>query len=590
MREPLMQRPPDILRTIVDGRRERLAREGYTQGISLPERRRVAAVPFPGPVVCEIKRRSPSRGSIDEIPEPLELASRYVKRGARSISVLTEQDNFSGSLTDLVRVKAANPEIAVLRKDFLLDPEDIRVSWKAGADAVLLIAAILNDEKIEELHRLATELGMTALVEVHDADEIRRVSRIRPPVVGINSRNLRTFSVDLLSPLALRQLIDWPAAVIFESGMHFAEDAHLAATGGFDSILVGETLVRNTDRLIELQNAMIRYRKREHAPGRFPAAGVPAGGAFWTEIAVRRASGRTDPPGPTTDQPGTPDSVSPADRPPDALFERLLERPIHRPLVKICGITSMEDALAAVSPGGGVRGADLLGLVYAESPRTAPDGLARELSARLCVPLVAVVIETADDTVLLERAKRDLAAGYIHALQLHGGAPPETGASFGLPYYRAIRPADTTELAAELRAARSPRVLIDAFHPALRGGSGRRVAHELVTEAIRLLTGGRADGAAPAAESGPAADGAAPAAESGPAEDGAAPAAESGPLWLAGGLTPDNVYRTIVDYRPELIDASSGLEERPGKKSPALLNKFFAEVARASSVDAGRKK
>jgi len=72
--------------------------------------------------------------------------------------------------------------------------------------------------------------------------------------------------------------------------------------------------------------------------------------------------------------------------------------------------------------------------------------------------------------------------------------------------------------------------------------------------------------------------------------DGAAPAAESGPLWLAGGLTPDNVYRTIVGYRPELIDASSGLEERPGKKSPALLNKFFAEVARASSVDAGRKK
>ncbi len=171
---------------IVAQRRARIARQGHDMGAALPAARTAPLVPFGAPpfLVCEIKRRSPSRGALSAGLDAVAQARLYAERGVRNISVLTEQDNFGGSLEDLARVKEALPQLSLLRKDFLLDAEDIDVSWRAGADAVLLIAAILDAATLAALHHHATELGMQALVEVHDADDAAKCLTFAPPLTG----------------------------------------------------------------------------------------------------------------------------------------------------------------------------------------------------------------------------------------------------------------------------------------------------------------------------------------------------------------------------------------------------------------------
>ena len=236
-----------VLDSIVEKRRARIAREGHAQGESLPAARLHPIVPFGAApfLVCEVKRRSPSRGDIASGIDAVGQARVYAQGGVRSVSVLTEQDNFSGSLADLSRIKQALPGVAALRKDFLLDVEDVEVSWRAGADAVLLIASILDAGTLAEMHRRAVELGMQALVEVHDGRDIEKCRPFAPPLVGINCRDLRTFSLDLLLPLRLRPLIDWSARLLFESGIRSPEDVRLARGGGFDGVLVGEAAMRS---------------------------------------------------------------------------------------------------------------------------------------------------------------------------------------------------------------------------------------------------------------------------------------------------------------------------------------------------------
>jgi len=421
--------PENILQRIAARRRERIAEHGHTGGAAVPGARRVPLVPFCAApqVICELKRRSPSRGNIDAGLDPVTQAGRYRGQGAAALSVLTEEDHFSGSLSDLMAVKERYPELSVLRKDFLLDEKDIDVSFRAGADAVLLLAGLLSREELEMLHGRAHELGMAALVEVHTMEELEKVSGIRPPLLGVNSRDLTTFAVDRMVPVTLRDEITWQCHTVFESGILAGEDAGFAAAAGYDSVLVGEAVVRRVALVAELLAELQRGRELREA-GR---------AGFWS-----------------------------------ALYRR---RRVRRPLVKICGITHAGDAQLAAE-----LGADALGFVFAPSPRRADEAVVRQ-TADLPVLKVAVCV-TGDDAPLPAEVERLLSEGLIDAVQFHGNEAPVECYPRAFPYYKALR-LKAAEEAEKIPAYRSPRVLVDAFSPQAYGGTGRRLDPALVQAA-----------------------------------------------------------------------------------------------------------
>ena len=193
-------------------------------------------------IIAEIKRASPSRGPIAEISDPAALAVSYESGGASAISVLTEGRRFNGSLGDLEQVRAA-VSIPVLRKDFIGNPDQIFEARAAGADLVLLIVAALDQITLQSLHDLVRELGMTALVETHSADEIGRALDIGASLVGVNARNLSTFELDQNLFGNLADHIPSGVVRVAESAVKTAADvAHYRAAGA-DVVLVGEALV-----------------------------------------------------------------------------------------------------------------------------------------------------------------------------------------------------------------------------------------------------------------------------------------------------------------------------------------------------------
>ena len=540
------------LNEIVAGRRRRVATEGAELGEAVPRRRRQPLVPLlgePAPgaavgspydtagdgnrgtrgawgpasssggagtaplLICEIKRRSPSRGAIAPGLDAVQQARRYAAAGVRAVSVLTEPDHFGGALADLIAVKAACPHLSVLRKDFLLDERDLEVSHRAGADAVLLLAACLSADELGRLYRHALALGMTPLVEVHDAADLARARAVRPLLTGINSRDLTTFEVDTTLPARLRPALDWPTTLLFESGIHCAEDAAFARSAGFDGVLVGEAVVRRPDLVAELLAVLAApagasmgagagaARRAEAGAGAGELAPAGARAPFWARVFAAR--------------------------------HRLAGS--GRPLVKVCGITNRADAETAVA-----LGADLLGFILAPSPRRARPEAIREL-AELPVLKVGVVVNDVSEALPLLRD------GCLDALQLHGDEAPDECYRIAFPYYKALRVGAPADLDAEL-GYRCPRVLLDAFSPAARGGTGQRVADDLLAR--------RAAGAG----------------------------ARS--LWLAGGIGPDNVAAVIRDHAPELIDASTGLEAEPGRKDHDKLRAFFRRVHGAGPAGA----
>jgi len=211
-----------------------------------------AALRRPGiSLIAEVKRASPSRGLLRLDLDTGQLAATYAKSGAAAISVLTDERFFRGSLWDLAAVKKALPgagrEVPVLCKDFILDAYQVYQARAYGADAVLLIAAILEVEELAELVALARELGMEALVEVHCEEELHRVLPLGPSIIGVNNRDLHDFSVDLATTLRLRSHIPRSIVLVSESGIHCRADVERLATASVDAILVGEALVTAED-------------------------------------------------------------------------------------------------------------------------------------------------------------------------------------------------------------------------------------------------------------------------------------------------------------------------------------------------------
>jgi indole-3-glycerol phosphate synthase len=195
-------------------------------------------------VLAEVKRASPSRGQMAEIPDPAALAKIYAENGASAISVLTEERKFKGSLEDLVAVRA-NVSVPLLRKDFIANEYQILEARAAGADIVLLIVAGLVQKDIERLKRFTEELGMTAFVETHSEEELKRALDVDTKLVGINARDLSTFDTDRNLFGKLVHLIPSDVIKVAESAVRNADDiAHYRAAGA-DVALVGEALVTN---------------------------------------------------------------------------------------------------------------------------------------------------------------------------------------------------------------------------------------------------------------------------------------------------------------------------------------------------------
>ncbi|WP_420632328.1 indole-3-glycerol phosphate synthase TrpC [Candidatus Leptofilum sp.] len=209
-----------------------------------------AALKKPGvSLIAECKKASPSKGLMVPHYNAADLAKTYAKAGAGAISVLTDGRHFQGSLADMRDVKetvsSLKPPIPVLRKDFIFHPYQVYEARVAGADALLLITAVLSDTDLKELLALTHRLGMNALIEVHTEEEVARVLPLQPRIVGVNNRNLQTFEVDFENTARLRQQIPAEVVAVGESGLKTAVDVQKMAQIGVDAILVGETLVKS---------------------------------------------------------------------------------------------------------------------------------------------------------------------------------------------------------------------------------------------------------------------------------------------------------------------------------------------------------
>ncbi|MEJ2697998.1 MAG: indole-3-glycerol phosphate synthase TrpC [Candidatus Sulfobium sp.] len=256
-----------ILEKIVEKKRDRLSYaksksplselKSLIEDIERPRNFREAITRGPGPVrfIAEIKKASPSKGLIRDPFAPLAIASVYEKGGAAAISVITEEDFFQGKLEFLTEVKRSVTK-PVLRKDFIFDRYQIYEARSAGADAILLISAILEVEQAEEYMHMAGELGMGVLFEVHDEEELEKALAIEATIVGINNRDLKTLRIDRNTSLRIREAMPRDKIVVSESGICSREDVLRVEAAGIDAVLVGTCLVEATDigaKLAELK-------------------------------------------------------------------------------------------------------------------------------------------------------------------------------------------------------------------------------------------------------------------------------------------------------------------------------------------------
>jgi len=411
--------PDNIIKKIIEHRQKSLRRSDHTMGLRIPKERSSPMVPLGKPpfLICEIKKSSPSAGKISS-SDPVLKASQYIDKGVNNLSVLTEEKHFSGALSDLIRIKKAFPWVSVLRKDFLLNIKDIEVSYYSGADAVLLIASMHEREHLELLYRKARSLGLSAMVEVHSREEIEKVRTFKPELVGINSRDLNTFKIDLVKPVQLKRFIDWKTRLVYESGITSPELAHFALSSGFDGLLMGTSVMKNPALIEDI----------------LPVFSLPVRD-FW----ARLFAGKKE----------------------------------NRPLVKICGITRPEDAIKAHK-----KGCNILGFIFAPSPRKTSPQLLHQVKD-LDILKVGVVVALKNQKSLEKEVAELLEQGLLDAVQLHGQERPEQCYRLAFPYYKALRVRKKDDLR-KVEKFHCPRVLLDSYHPFKPGGTGESISPDIL--------------------------------------------------------------------------------------------------------------
>ncbi len=446
----------DILAKIVRMRKADIERLGLNFGIDIPEKRRVGHTEFLGNAgaILEVKRASPSKGDIAPDLDPVRLATTYAEAHAQAVSVLTEGNFFKGSLRDLIAVADLMEKrrqqglhaCAVLRKDFLLYEDEIDIAYRCGADAVLLIARILDDEQLVKMAKRAQSYDMQAFVEVREKDDFRKLQIVtealgdgaaKTIVAGVNSRDLATFHTDPLVPASVRSKL--PAKAVFESGILTPADADYARSLGFTGILVGEAVAKNPTLAKDVVSAFESGREN-------------AKGTFWKKFAERKF-GRQD---------------------------------VRRPLVKICGITREEDGMLAAE-----LGADMLGFVFSTTKRLTTESFVRSFAAKIRSnlsfprrresPLLVGVI-TDPNSEEGKTAIRLAQEGILDAVQFHGIAP--SAADTNLAHYCAARVGESAdfEQVASLRKSGEPRILLDAKVEGIPGGTGKTIPETLLRE------------------------------------------------------------------------------------------------------------
>lgn len=248
----MLQTAPDILARIAEQKRAEVPdlirrREALERAA---EAARSARRDFHGSlaarevaIIAEMKKASPSRGLLAADYDPPSIARAYERAGAAAISVLTDAPNFEGSLDHLHAAREAIG-LPVLRKDFTIAPEQILEAAAHGADAVLLIAALLSESEMRDFRELAESLGMAALVEVHDAEELKRAAASGARIIGVNNRDLRTFTVSLETSLRVAPLMPAGVLRVAESGIHSAADIRCLKQAGYSAFLIGEHLMK----------------------------------------------------------------------------------------------------------------------------------------------------------------------------------------------------------------------------------------------------------------------------------------------------------------------------------------------------------
>ncbi|MFH0758846.1 MAG: indole-3-glycerol-phosphate synthase, partial [Bacteroidota bacterium] len=229
-------------------------------------RRKTNAINIPEPgqgigIIAEFKRKSPSKGPINEHAKPVEVASGYNAAGVAAMSVLTDQNFFGGSMNDLSEIRSSLPDLPLLKKDFIIDPYQVHEASACGADVILLIAAILERQEVADLSGIARSLGLHVLFEVHGEEELEKYD---PSVqyVGVNNRNLKTFRVDTNRSLALIDKMPPGVVPVSESGLSKPDEIRKLSIAGFRLFLVGETFMKGTDPGLECRTFMDNIRSR----------------------------------------------------------------------------------------------------------------------------------------------------------------------------------------------------------------------------------------------------------------------------------------------------------------------------------------
>ena len=458
----------DILNEIIQRRNEDIKSKGFEFGFEIPQTRTRKIHPFlmEKGVILEVKRASPSKGDIAVNLDSYETAKTYAKAGAKAISCLTEMNYFKGNLGDLMNVCRAaddfeketgkNPP-AVLRKDFLTCTEDVEISYRAGADAILLIARILSKNQILEMAQKAKALGLSMLIEVRCQDDLEKLAVVLQNVdhknilCGVNSRDLKDFSIDMLIPVSMYskiKSISDDARITFESGILSAKSAGFARNLGFHAILLGEVAAKAPDsakRFIKSFENSEENKSKE----------------FWQKITK-------------------------------------LQESKQKPILKICGITNETDAKNAVQ-----NGADILGFIFwNKSKRNVDAQKVAEIKKILQknyedgeipkIPLMSGVIVDID--INCEETKSAVSLvnqNVLDVLQVHTF---DSAIKFcsnqdfeQIPHYCAVNlnSKDDLQKMNELAKLGEPRILLDAQSQNQIGGTGSQIAEEFLSLASK---------------------------------------------------------------------------------------------------------
>jgi len=206
-------------------------------------------------LIAEIKRKSPSKGVLANGIDPAAVARTYQQAGASAVSVLTDEKYFAGTIADLQAVRS-EIDLPILRKDFIIDVYQLYQARAVGADVVLLIAAALDPGMLERLYHKAYDLGLEVLVEVHDQDELEKIIPFRPRIVGVNNRNLNTFTTDLATAEQLRDSIPADSICVAESGIHSRDDMVRMERAGYNAVLIGEGIITAPDRGVRIKELL----------------------------------------------------------------------------------------------------------------------------------------------------------------------------------------------------------------------------------------------------------------------------------------------------------------------------------------------